>query len=342
VLKALEKNPADRCATAGQLADDLRRYLEDKPIQAKPPTWRQRLVKWGRRHQAVVWGAVATLVLTVFLLAASTAIIWREKGKTQQALDDRTVALDDRTRALDDRTLALYYAHVSLAAHEMAAGEPEQAEAYLDACPVELRQWEWHYLKRRCGAGRTKLGGIEGRIENVAFSPEPGVTRIAAVSLHECKVWDWRTRKEVIASQRITSPIGIPYREVAFSPDGQYLVLASTGKALGKPMEVVAIVQDARTGQKLHVFCYPGTILKGLAFSPDGRLLALAAMDGLRLLDAHTWKTLLSPKKNSYSVTSVAFSPDSKRVVVGLGDGTAKVLDARRGRELLTFTGQPT
>ena len=42
VLKAMEKRP-DRYATAQELADDLRRWLLDQPIRAKPPTWRQRL-----------------------------------------------------------------------------------------------------------------------------------------------------------------------------------------------------------------------------------------------------------------------------------------------------------
>ena len=38
VLKAMEKNPADRYATAKELADDLRRFLEDEPIQARRPS----------------------------------------------------------------------------------------------------------------------------------------------------------------------------------------------------------------------------------------------------------------------------------------------------------------
>src|SRR5262249_51565310 len=45
VLKAMEKSPAQRYATAQELADDRRRFREEKPIQAKRPTPWQRLMK---------------------------------------------------------------------------------------------------------------------------------------------------------------------------------------------------------------------------------------------------------------------------------------------------------
>jgi len=52
--KAMCKLPEERYPTAQALADDLRRYLEDKPIQARRPTVWQRMRKWARRHKAVV------------------------------------------------------------------------------------------------------------------------------------------------------------------------------------------------------------------------------------------------------------------------------------------------
>jgi len=85
VLKALEKNPADRYATAKELADDLRRFLEDKPIHARRPTVRQRLSKWGRRHQTVVRSAMVLLALTTAGLAVSTFLIARERDAARAA-----------------------------------------------------------------------------------------------------------------------------------------------------------------------------------------------------------------------------------------------------------------
>src|SRR5262249_37303566 len=58
VLKALTKDPAGRYATTQDLADDLRRFLEDRPIQARRTSLPERVAKWARRHTAVVYSAL--------------------------------------------------------------------------------------------------------------------------------------------------------------------------------------------------------------------------------------------------------------------------------------------
>jgi tetratricopeptide (TPR) repeat protein len=85
VLKAMAKSPEERYATAQELADDLRRYLEDKPIKAKRPSLRQRAIKWARRHKTAVRAAGAVLVLAMVALAVSTLLIWQQAENTKAA-----------------------------------------------------------------------------------------------------------------------------------------------------------------------------------------------------------------------------------------------------------------
>ena len=59
LLKAMSKEPESRYATAQELADDLRRFLDDKPIKAKRPSFWERGSKWSRRHQTAVATAVS-------------------------------------------------------------------------------------------------------------------------------------------------------------------------------------------------------------------------------------------------------------------------------------------
>jgi serine/threonine protein kinase len=65
VLTAIAKEPKSRYATAQEMADDLRRFLNDKPIKAKRPTLIARAIKWRRRHRALALAAVIVIIGTI-------------------------------------------------------------------------------------------------------------------------------------------------------------------------------------------------------------------------------------------------------------------------------------
>jgi tetratricopeptide (TPR) repeat protein len=104
VLKAMEKRPQDRYPTAQELADDLERFLRIEPIRAKPPTWRQRLVKWGRRHKSLVTfaGIVLFLLLigsliSIGLITSAYSAEAEQRKKTDEALEKTKDALTAAT-----------------------------------------------------------------------------------------------------------------------------------------------------------------------------------------------------------------------------------------------------
>ena len=79
ILKAMEKEPSARYGSARELSDDLRRFLDDRPIRARRPSPLDRAVKWSRRHRTAVVAAAAALLLT---RAISTVVLWEANRRT--------------------------------------------------------------------------------------------------------------------------------------------------------------------------------------------------------------------------------------------------------------------
>ncbi len=101
ILKAMAKEPASRYASARELADDLRRFREHKPIRARRPTPAEHLAKWTRRHRAAVVAASVSLLLA---MAVASALLWGEQRKTARALADLETILE-RERSTLPRVL---------------------------------------------------------------------------------------------------------------------------------------------------------------------------------------------------------------------------------------------
>jgi serine/threonine protein kinase/tetratricopeptide (TPR) repeat protein len=87
VLKAMRKEPTTRYTTAQELADDLQRFLDGKPVLARRPTPVERAHGWVRRNPTLAWAAVIILLVTVGALATSTFLINRERNKAQESRD---------------------------------------------------------------------------------------------------------------------------------------------------------------------------------------------------------------------------------------------------------------
>jgi tetratricopeptide (TPR) repeat protein/serine/threonine protein kinase len=86
VLKAMGKSPAERYATAQELADDLRRFLDDKPIRARRPRLVRRLVKWGRRHRPLVAAGGALLLAAALLGGGNLWWLGRQRAEAERAV----------------------------------------------------------------------------------------------------------------------------------------------------------------------------------------------------------------------------------------------------------------
>ena len=100
LAKTLKKEPSERYASVGALADDLRRYLKSEPIKARPDTLMYRGGKFARRHRTGLFIVVLALVgvatgITAMLLQARTARIQRDLALRQLARAERMTDLNE-------------------------------------------------------------------------------------------------------------------------------------------------------------------------------------------------------------------------------------------------------
>ena len=270
----------------------------------------------------------------------------------------------------------LYAKNVALAEREWAAGRPQNAEPYLDACPVELRGWEWYCLRGLRDRPLT-LRDHEDVVYGVTFSPDG--TRIASVSDDQTiRMWEVPSaRPEGFAASgavlRTLSGHADQLYTPRFTPDGTKLVTASqagvvkvwdieTGAAreLAGHTDVVVGIEvshDGRfvasasddttvrlwnlsTGDEVRVFRGHTDMVNAVAFSPDGRWLASASYDQtVRVWDVETGRELHRLCKHAGFVWAVAFSPDGRLLASAGGDATVRVWEVETGDERLALAG---
>lgn len=95
-MKCLEKDPAQRYATALALAEDLQRFLADEAILARPPSVTERLRRWRRRNSTTLQ-IVMTVVLTSALILGFLGFRQYRDGQRQAALQSSLKEALDRS-----------------------------------------------------------------------------------------------------------------------------------------------------------------------------------------------------------------------------------------------------
>jgi WD40 repeat protein len=325
-LKCLQKEPARRYGSAEALAEELERWLADEPIRARRSGAGERLFKWARRRPTAA-AAVAVSALAALLVVVALAV---SNWLVRRALEEKTGALQAREQALRREQQASYFQRIALADRESLIGNAGRVEQLLDACPADLRDWEWHYLKRLWHA---ELWSAAAGPEPAAVAFCPDGSRLAAAGGElgrpgEITVWGATTGKALLRLRGHADAITC----LAFSPDGRRLVTGSADRTV--------VVRDVASGQEGLTLRGHDNAVRGVAFSPDGRLIATAGADQtVRLWDADTGRQLRELRGHRGAVWAVAFSPNGTLLASGGADFTVKVWDVKAGKEAHTLVG---
>ncbi|QDT70164.1 Serine/threonine-protein kinase PrkC [Planctomycetes bacterium MalM25] len=135
VLRAMEKDRDARYASAGELRDDLRRFLDGKPTIARPPTLWERGVKWANRRRQAVAVAAAVMALVTAISVVSGVMVNTARHRAEAALAESEVQRQHAERSLD-RALSVLDRFGSQLSDQLAAtpgAEPVRDAALRDA-----------------------------------------------------------------------------------------------------------------------------------------------------------------------------------------------------------------
>jgi WD40 repeat protein/tRNA A-37 threonylcarbamoyl transferase component Bud32 len=337
-LKALEKDPRRRYATAADLAADLRAAAAGRPIRARRVGPTERAVLWVRRQPAVAALAAAGLGLAaagVAALAGQYRAAQTARAEAADRADREAAATRLATRALAESQASLAFASLTLAEREWAAGDLSRYRQALDRCPPTLRRWEWHHLAGR-GAALFTLPGeptVTDGCVPLAYSPDG--TRLATAGPGG-EVW-------------LTDALsGTPVARLpaAAGPVTALAWLADGGLAVARGRAVFVHRPDAPSAPPAAFGPHTATV-QAIAPHPTRPLLAVAAGDVERrpaagelvVWDRAAGRRLHTLTAHTGPVYAVAYSPDGAVLASGGDDMTAVVWDAATAAVRYTVRG---
>jgi eukaryotic-like serine/threonine-protein kinase len=337
-LKCLEKTPAGRYGSAEELAADLQRFLDHKPVAARPLGPLGRAWRWSRRNPALA----LSLVLLFTLAVGSTVAAWRIRVAERIAQENLRVgrlrsyagdlALADRASEEGDtaRVRELLLRHVP------KPGEPDLREFawrwmwklmddqslgsltghthvvsqvifFPDGVRLASGSWDgtvriWNVPERRV---EHVLTNYSKRIWGLALSSDG--LRLAASGEGGTRVWDTRSWQETLSLSG-----NLHYASVLFCNKNRFLAIAN---------RTSVVIYGAHTGRRYGPL---SNSTPAIGVSADGQLLLTRKGDHLRVWDSATRKMLQeipTPGFSSFGLRDIEFSPDGDLIALGSSGG---------------------
>jgi eukaryotic-like serine/threonine-protein kinase len=320
-LKCLEKQPLKRYATAGALAEDLQRFLDNRPILARPAGPVEKLVRWCRRNPVVAASLAGILLVFVTAFVLVSWSYWRaDAAFKEEAWQRQEAQRREKAERWERYRSNLVAAASALQVHNVAA-----ARDALEAAPPEHRNWEWQHFHHQLDTADCVLRGPAGQL--ILFSAD-GSKAALPDPARPPYLLDVGAREEIG-----TLAIDFGSEVTDLSPDGKTIASARADNTV--------VLWDVPTNRQRAVLRGPDQKIDNVLFSPDGTQLAAAPEDRtVRVWDSANGKELLVLRGHEAVPHQLAFSPDGRRLAsAGVDDRTVRLWDAHDGRALAVLAG---
>jgi eukaryotic-like serine/threonine-protein kinase len=330
-LKCLQKEPGRRYASAHALGEDLRRFLADEPIQARPTTAWERAVKWTKRRPAVA----ALLVLLGLTTALGFGLVTWKWQVAETALQDTELARKNEREERQRAEANLYAKLVALARTEWSAGNLDMAKQYLDECDPELRDEAWQALHRVCHAEVATLRGISIGLWGLAYSPDG--RRLAGADGSTIRVWECSSWRELTSFPDLPTPMS----NLTYSSDGNRLVyIRSIILSPGYTPSIQTL--DLQKQKQPREFPLSREMALN-ALSPDGSCVLVSFIDRtLKILRVADGKELVTFGPLAAFPQKATFSSDGKEIAVLQDNQVMSIWDTTTGVRTSEFPSPDT
>jgi len=378
VMKALEKERSRRYDTASAFAADVRRFLAEEPVEARPPSTWYRFRKLARRNKAAILtaGLVAgALVLGTIVsvwqavratVAEATALSNEELAREQKGVADEAKTQAEKRRdelaAVNENLRRInYIADINLARVAWDENNLDRMGELLDKHrprpgEPDLRRFEWHYLRRLPHGDLMNVKAHGGWVTHLAFTSDgkrlvtsgtvtpPGATW--GDTEGEVKLWDAAALQPdpFQFAEKLARFAGQVKPRIALSHDGTLIAAARDNQVIE--------ALDLTTGQSATLEGPPRHKALQLNFSRDGKLLvAVYRTDddisadtpaSVKVWDLATRKPVIILDHVPRVSFEPSFSPDGKHLAVAFARlALVKVWEATTGSEAYSckYTG---
>ena len=356
-LKCLQLRPEDRYASAGDLRDDLSRYLDGRPTLARPVPAHEQFIRWVTANRKLA-GLLGMLILSVFVvlvqairndrasreqnkvLSTTLSQLTLEKQRADQSLTladkNRVIAEQSESRYRDTAWLAQqgeYSTAIMQASSAWQSGEIARMNQtilpFLSRQESDLQGFEWRYLWNQ---GQT-LRPLTGHSESVkAMSISADGEQLYTIGNDTIRRWNSRS-----GLLEMTSRLQGQARhfEASISQNSDVAVIF---RMLDREQIDEVAVYDLQTGKVTMRRTFPFNRIGGVSISNDGSTVLVAGskrneLDAVGPLlqvwlpktdtiieDNGTFRELAvgDTRIPGHAITKIGFTPDGNSIVIAV------------------------